>query len=439
MILTSFFPQSLLAILLAAMFLRVGSPGTGNYGFPGKNGSGDREIPIRKVASGKIIHRFHDTSPISPSGRYIALFRIPFEDRYPKAGEGGDVVLVDLKSGKETFIEKSFGWEMQVGANVQWGATDHELFYNQVDTLTWKAYTVAYDPIRKTSRKWEGATFMVTPDGKKAAGHNMVNSVYAQSGYGVILPESFRQRNVGLVENDGIFVTDVATGKPRMITSLKRMFDEAKPAVGVSNPGDYQVYGFKAMWNAQGTRLMTCLLFYPKSGGRRKVAVLTMKPDGSDIRTAVTTRQYEKGGHHMAWMPDGDHFSMNLEVDSTSNGLEIVTVRYDGSGLTKVFAPGSGHPSFHPKGLPLIITDAYRNETSVTRDDGFVPIRLMNTKTGKETVIARVRVPDVKDNSFRMDAHPTWDRSGRYVIYNGYDDNDRGVYVADLKSIIDKM
>jgi len=400
-------------------------------------GMGD--IPIRKVASGKIIHRFHDTSPISPSGKYIALFRIPFEDHYPEAGDVGEVVLIDMATGKETVIERSFGWEMQVGANVQWGATDHELFYNQVDTSTWKAYTILHDPIRKTSRKWEGATFMVTPDGKQTASHNMINSVNAQSGYGVILPEKFRNKNSGVVNNDGLFVTDVKSGKTKMIASIKRIFDEAKPGIGIDDPENYEIYTFKAMWNSQGTRLMTCLIIKPKTGGPRKVALVTIKPDGTDIRTAVTTKQYSKGGHHMAWMPDGDHFSMNLEVDSTKNGLELITAKYDGTEMKTVFSPGSGHPSFHPKGLPLIITDAYNHEKSVAKGDGIVPIRLMNTKTGKEILLANVRVPSVKDNSFRMDAHPTWDRTGRYVIFNGYDDNNRGVYIADLQKTIEEL
>ncbi|MHA4740378.1 hypothetical protein [Dyadobacter sp. MSC1_007] len=318
---------------------------------------GAADIPIRKIASGKIIHRFHDTSPISPSGKYIALFRIPFEDHYPEAGDAGEVVLINIATGKETIVERSFGWEMQVGANVQWGASDSELFYNQVDTSHWKAYTVLYDPIRKTSRKWEGATFMVTPDGKQAASHNMINSVNAQSGYGVILPEQFRSKNSGVVNNDGLFVTNVSTGKMTMIASIKRIFEEAKPKIGIDDPENYEIYTFKAMWNPQGTRLMTCLIIKPKSGGPRKVALVTIKPDGTDIRTAITTKQYAKGGHHMAWMPDGDHFSMNLEVDSTRNGLELITARYDGSEIKTVFFAGLRPPQFPPQRLAA---DHYR-------------------------------------------------------------------------------
>lgn len=397
--------------------------------------SADPDIQIKKVATGRIIHRFHDTSPISPSGRYIALFRIPFEDHYPVEGDFGEVVLVDLVSGKEEVIEKSFGWEMQVGANVQWGGSDRELFYNQVDTTNWEAFTIQYNPQTRKKRRINGWTFMVSSDGKKLVSHNLVNSIYAQSGYGVIVPEKFRTRHHGLTGKDGIFVTDVKSGKSRMVISLEDMYKQAKPAVGIPDPENYQVYGFKAMWNPQATRIMTCMLFYPKDGGRRKVAVLTFRPDGSDVRTAITTLQYAKGGHHMAWMPDGDHLSINLNVNDNKQGLEIVTVKYDGSDLKEVFHPGSGHPSFHPKNLPLVVTDSYRDETSVTRNDGFIPVRLLNTETGKETLIAKVRIPDVTNSSFRLDAHPTWDRTGRFVIFNGYGDGSRGVYIADLQHL----
>lgn len=394
-------------------------------------------VPIVKVVSGNIIHRFHDTSPISPSGRYIALFRLPFDDRYPKEGEAGQVVLVDLQTGEQKDVAQSYGWEMQVGANVQWGASDHELFFNQVDTSTWDVFTVKYDPLSGESVNIKGSTFMVSQNGKKIVSHNLINSVYAQSGYGVIVPEYLRTRNRGLSDNDGIFVTEISAGETKLIASIKRIFDEAVPSIGEFDPSMFEIYGFKAMWNPQMTRIMTCLIIKPIEGGKRKVAVVTMKPDGSDIRTAINTEQYAKGGHHMAWMPDGERFSMNLEVDGDKEGLELITVKYDGSELTEVFASGSGHPSFNPSGAPFIITDAYRHETRFAKKDGYVPLRLLNVATGKEWVLAQVKIPDVEDSSFRLDPHPTWDRSGRYVIFNSYEDGSRGVYIADLKEVIE--
>jgi hypothetical protein len=393
-------------------------------------------VPIKKICTGKVIHRFHDTSPVSPSGRYMALFRIPFEDHYPEPGDVGEVVLVDIKTLEERVLAQSFGWEMQVGANVQWGATDHELFFNDVDTATWETFTIKLDPISGQSERINGPLFMATADGKKLVSHNLVNSIHAQSGYGVIVPDSLTQYNIGLKDNDGIFVTDVETGVSKRIVSIREIYEKTVPGVTVSNPDSFAIYCFKAMWNPQGTRIMTCLMFRPLDKSKRKVAVITMRPDGSEVRTAITHEKYAKGGHHMAWTPDGEHISMNLENDGKP-GLEIITVKYDGSELKTVFPTGSGHPSFHPKGLPFVITDSYWDEP-VTRKDGFIPLRLLNTETGEEIRVAYVFVPRVNDSSFRVDLHPTWDRTGRYVIFNGYEDNERCVFMADMKKVLKK-
>jgi|GEM_PF-6001242 len=94
------------------------------------------------VLHGRVIHRFFDTSPISPSGKYIALFRLPYEDKSPLPGDAGEVVVVDLATKQEVSTALTRGWEMQLGANVQWGSTDDDLFYNDVDTTTWEAYAV---------------------------------------------------------------------------------------------------------------------------------------------------------------------------------------------------------------------------------------------------------------------------------------------------------
>ena len=89
------------------------------------------DVPVYVVCKGRTIHRFFDTSPISPSGRYLALLRMPYEERSPSAGDAGDIVLVDLQSGQERTVAQSRGWEVQVGANVQWGRSDAELYFNE--------------------------------------------------------------------------------------------------------------------------------------------------------------------------------------------------------------------------------------------------------------------------------------------------------------------
>jgi len=390
-------------------------------------------ITVKKVSTNKVIHRFFDTSPLSPSGRYLALFRMPYENKSPQPGDAGEVILVDMKTGKEKVVAKSNGWEVQLGANVQWGKSDAELLFNDVDTTTWKAFCIVLNPATGKSRRLDGTIFMASNDGKKIASYNLMASRYAQVGYGVIIPKNLVPHNIGPVSNDGIYITDIASGKTKRIVTIKEIYEGSLPPIAIANPQDYEYYCFQVKWNPQGTRLLTTVQWTPVKGGARLRSVITMKPDGSEIRTAVTPEQWAKGGHHINWMPDGEYLSMNLNTDG-KEGLELIAVKYDGTDMKTVFTPGSGHPSYHPKCIPLIVTDAYPDE-SITKRNGSVPIRLLHTDTQTEEKAAEVFVTNT-NGEFRIDPHPAWDRSGRYVIFNGFTGGTRNVFVADLKNVI---
>jgi hypothetical protein len=392
-------------------------------------------IKLKQVSKASTIHRFFDTSALSPSGRYLALFQLPYENMSPKPGDAGQVVLVDLKTGKEKIVAQTRGWEVQLGANVQWGKSDKELLFNDVDTLTWKPFCSVLNPFSGKIRRLDGTIFMASNDGKKIASYDLLKSTYAQAGYGVIIPKALVQRNIGVVENDGITVTSVASGKSKRIVSLKEIYEKTVPSIKIENPDKYEFYCFQVKWNPQGTRLLTTLQWAPIGGGPRRRSVVTMLADGSDIKTAITPDQWAKGGHHINWTPDGEHLSMNLNVDG-KEGLELIKVKYDGSNMTTVFTPGSGHPSYHPKGFPLIITDAYPDEP-ITPQNGVVPIRLLNTATGKEEHIVEIYVSKI-GGEFRIDPHPAWDKSGRYVIFNGFINNTRNVFMVDISEWLKK-
>ncbi|MEN9918992.1 MAG: hypothetical protein RL662_1428 [Bacteroidota bacterium] len=384
----------------------------------------------RIVLQGRVIHRFFDTSPISPSGTYIALFRLPYEDRSPLAGDEGEVVIVDLVTKQEVRTVTTRGWEMQLGANVQWGATDDDLFYNDVDTTTWKAHAVRFNFRTGTKEKMNGTVFMVSADGSKLLSYNLLKSRFAQVGYGVVVPNTAVTRNIGPVADDGVYVTQISTNQCEMIASIQDIYKQTIPSIAIFHPENYEYYCFQAKWNRQGTKLLTTVQWTPKEGGERQRAVITMNTDGTNIRTAITPEQWDKGGHHVNWMPDGENISMNLNIDG-KKGLEIISVKYDGSNLKEIYPIGSGHPSLHPSlESPYIITDAYAGEMPLKSNNS--PIRLINIERQDETTVAEVYLPPIQNFGLRVDAHPAWDKTGRYVVYNGVKDGTRCVYILDL-------
>ncbi|MFC1776073.1 hypothetical protein ACFL3I_01870 [Pseudomonadota bacterium] len=93
-------------------------------------------VPIHKVTpdDGYYLHTFYDICPWSPSQRYLTCTKFPFQDREPGPRDEAQICLIDMKDKTLTELYSTTGWGFQLGANVQWGATDRYLYFNdQVD------------------------------------------------------------------------------------------------------------------------------------------------------------------------------------------------------------------------------------------------------------------------------------------------------------------
>mgnify|MGYP000662720211 CR=1 FL=1 len=408
----------------------------------------DPRIPVWCVTpdlSG-CIHRFFDTSPISPSGRYLAVFQLPFEHRQPEPGEAGNVYIVNLETGENRFVAETCGWESQMGANINWGGSDHELFFNDVDTEAWQPFAWKFDPLEGKQEKMEGAVYHASPDGRWLISANMATMRKTQPGYGVCIPPEKMRRNVGPAEDDGFYLTDTSTGKTRVLASIADILNTSTPPVRIDSPHQYEIYGFHSKFNPQGDQLMLSLRWFPATGEPRwnmfgidhsavRFAWVTMGLDGKDKHCAVGPEQWEKGGHHATWFPDGRRISMNLNIDR--DGLRFVQVNADGSGLSKILdnTPGSGHPTVHPDGRHLL-TDTYTREKR-SFGDGTIPLRWIDLANGHEEVVARINTEQPsKDNVMRVDPHPAWDQTWRYVTFNAFVNGTRRVFLADMKDLV---
>jgi len=406
----------------------------------------DPKIPVWCVTpdlSG-CIHRFFDTSPFSPSGRFLAVFQLPFEDRQPQPGESGRVIVIDLAAGTHQCVAETCGWEPQVGANLNWGATDHELFFNDVDPDTWQPFAWQLDPRSGRRQRLDGTVYHASPDGRRLISANLTTMRKTQPGYGVRVPDDTVRRNVGPATDDGFYLTDTHSGKTRLFASVAELLSRANPPVRGSDWEHYEIYGFHSKFNSVGDRLMLSLRWFPATDVPRwnmfsvdffavRYAWVTTDLDLRHVHCAVGPEQWEKGGHHATWFPDGQRISMNLDLDRA--GMRFVQVEADGCDLRTFCgdASGSGHPSVHPAGRHLI-TDAYTWE-KLAYGDGTIPLRWVDLATGQEETLVRVNLQQpCPDGVLRVDAHPAWDRTWRWLAFNGFVGGTRRVFVADMSS-----
>ncbi|MFG0250245.1 MAG: hypothetical protein ACF8OB_15280 [Phycisphaeraceae bacterium JB051] len=398
---------------------------------------------------GGAIHRFFDTSPISPSGRYLAIFRMPFEDRLPEAGEKGDVCVVDLQTGEDRIVAQTCGWETQLGANINWGDTDHALYFNDVDTQTWKPFAWQLDPITGERKPMQGTVYHASPDGRYLISANMRTMRRTQPGYGVCIPTDMMQHFVGPTKEDGFYITDTLTGESRILATIHDLFFCANPGMSLEQANGYEIYGFHSKFNAQSDRLMLSLRWYPKRRADQwnmfeddfkavDYAWLTIKPDGSDMHCAVGPAYWKRSGHHATWFPDGQNISMNLQMQDQGM-MALVRAKYDGTGIREMHEtiPGSGHPTVVP-GERYVLSDTYIYE-SIAFGDGSVPLRWIDLQQGTESCAVRIHSQTPQQQTIgalRVDPHPAWDRTGRYVVFNGFVNGTRRVFVADFQNLL---
>jgi len=392
------------------------------------------------------IHRFFDTNPISPSGRYLAVFQLPFEDRLPGPGDTGKIVVVDLETGAARNVADTRGWETQLGANLNWGGSDEELFFNDVDTTDWTPFAWRLNPLTGESTRLGGTLYHASPDGRWLVSSNLKQTARTQPGYGVCVPRDGMQRNRGLPDNDGFWLTDTQSGEARLVASLRTLVEAAGPALQHHDPERDEIYGFHSKFNPRGDRLMVSLRWFEAYeeptwhafNGRHgdvRFAWFTLKPDGSDIRLAIGPEHWLRGGHHATFMPDGDRISMNL---NDGEELRFAICHYDGSDLHYLEGlKGSGHPTITPDDRHLI-TDCYQHETAFVGEDGRVPLRWIDLTSRQESAPVRINTRQERkhDSALRVDPHPAWDRTNRYVVFNGYVDGTRRVFLADMAELL---
>lgn len=412
---------------------------------------------------GAYMHRFYDTSPISPSGRYIAVMRFPYEDKTPLPGDYATVVVMTLADLEVVYESETAAWGTQVGAHLQWGCSDSSLFFNRMDISSWTPFGVKVDIEKTTELKLTDTVYMVSPDGKQCLSPCLRRISLAQVGYGVSIPGSSIPKNEGASAFDGIYLTATQSGSSKLLVSIASIVEELKEDFIDIDLSKGRFYGFHTKWSPDGQKIMFILRWLAKGERKTKNYLITMNADGSNIKLALSARRWV-GGHHPNWCPDSISIIMNLmyrdsdahlhrlknlmervfrkfkiRYFTNAEHLRLAKIAFDGSKITLLSKTiyGSGHPTLHSSN-GFIVTDAYPSER-VSFSDGDTPLRMINLADDKEILLAKLDTTPVfsGDNlEWRIDPHPAWDNSYQLLIFNSALNGIKKVYVDDFYNLL---
>jgi len=386
---------------------------------------------------GFYIHTFFDVCPWSPSQRYLACLRIATQDRPPEWRDKADVCIIDLKDRTIQTVYSTSAFGMQTGAQVQWGRSDRFLYFNdKTERAKGQATGIRLDWQSGKAEELAGPVYSVAPDESAAISFNLDLINHTQEGYGCAVAPGRRMKlSSSAARDQGLWYTDLKTNRARLLVSLAQIY-EALPDQDAHK--GLQLYLFHSKFNPQSTRIMQVVRLHDPKQGTPSYAyplLTTFDRDGSNIRIAIPWQKWKLGGNHPNWLPDGERLLINLKID---NVMRLCMVRYDGSDFHLVSRnlPGSGHPSFE-KTMLYIFTDAYTGEP-MTLPNGEVPLRLIDTRTDRESTVATIYTLGKQDQSIlRLDPHPAWSRDGKQVCFNGAPEGRRQLFIGDLGKLLE--
>lgn len=425
-------------------------------------------FPIYRIGSdlNPRAHRFFDTSPISPSGKYIALieFNVGADLKNVAAGDSAKVVVYELSTGDLIYSNKTYAWDSQLGSHIQWGADDKSLFYNQMNTENWVPFALKVNIFTNEEICYQKTVYMVNPDGTHFLSPCLKRIKYGMLGYGVVVPQEHNPVPPKHDNNEGAWITDTQTQESRLLISLSDIYNEFKHYFERLNNG-YMV-AFHLKWNRDGKHIMFVIRWIYTDRPGSESCLITMDSKGKNLKMAVDFEEWE-GGHHPNWSTSDDTIVMNLKnkkqtigkydvyIEKILRKLKVFNklgIKYIGTNNRLYFKTfdkngenkkcfskkhlGSGHPILTHNNKYLI-ADAYLTDyvsSSITHS----PLRLINIENDSSTLLANIHTKPIFNgmrNCWRIDPHPVMSRCSKYLIFNGSYKSSRQVFIMDLSKL----
>lgn len=343
--------------------------------------------------------------------------RVKFMDRQPEADDICEIGYLD--GGRFFKIGESTAWNFQQGAMLQYHPTkENTVYYNVCEGG--KFSTVTHDFVSGEKKYTDRATACISPDGKWGLAVNFGRIFAFRPGYGYagFVDEN---ENINAPIDDGVFLTDMESGKSKLIISYADMLSES----GFSE--NQKILVNHITFNTASDKyVMLVRNFYDGEDiWLTSLMVGDLKGNSKTVLKKTTVSHY-------FWISP-DELLLFCEVPNKKMMLYVINVNtseyqsYDSfffDGTTK----GDIHCSLSPDG-EYIIGDGY------PRTDEYRDIISINVKTGESKSILRARTVIPKNGDIRCDLHARFVFNGKYVSFDTTQNGRREIAVFPTEKI----
>lgn len=237
-------------------------------------------------------------SPFNRSGTHLALLETDFQDRYIRADDEANVLLLDLESGQMKPLATTRAWNFQQGTMMYWHPTnpDAELMFNDREPGTNKLKTVLLNVQTEQRREYYFADTPIANSGMARRGGKFLGLNYGRldrlrpvTGYKDAYDWTTGEN---APDDDGVWVVDMFSGEAELLVSYAQVKAQFKDELG--DFFEHELFINHTSWSRNDQRIFFVMRYV--DGGITN-APFTCNADGSDLRLA-------KWPNHADWDDD---------------------------------------------------------------------------------------------------------------------------------------
>lgn len=360
---------------------------------------------------------YYDMRATGEKGKHL-VHRVKFMDRLPVADDVAEIGY--LEDGKFIKIAETTAWNFQQGAMLQYHPfLENTVYYNLCENGTFKTVTHNFETGEK--KYTDMATAAVSPDGKWGLSVNYGRIYAFRPGYGYA---AFVDENadVNHPENDGIFLTDMESGKSKFLISYKDLAQ-------ISDFDDSQkILVNHITFNRTSDRFVALVRNFPTPGVMWSTSMIIGDLKGNCY--AVIKNSYVS---HYHWISGNEilaHCTPNDSKRMSMFRIDVDTKKWIDYDMP-YFNEGH-HPDIHCNISPdgnYIIGDGYPV-------DGYRHLVAYSVKTGKSrTLLKAVTREDIAQGDFRCDLHARFVWGGKAISFDTTRNGKREVIVIPVTAL----
>lgn len=357
---------------------------------------------------------YYDMRATGEKGKHL-VHRVKFWDRLPTAEDVAEIGYLD--DGKFVKIAETTAWNFQQGAMLQYHPfIENTIYYNVCENGEFK--TVTHNFVTGEKQYTDMATACVSPDGKWGLSVNFGRIYAFRPGYGYA---AFVDENadVNHPENDGIYLTDMQSGKSKFLISYK----DLAPISGFSE--DLKILVNHITFNRTSDRFVALVRNFPTPGVMWSTSMIIGDLKGNCY--SVIKNSYFS---HYHWVSGNE-----IIAHCKPNGFEkpsMYNINVDTKEITEYDMPyfneghlGDIHCNISPDGN-YIIGDGYPIE-------GYRNLLAYSLKTGKSRTLLKAKTAeDIAKGDFRCDLHARFIWGGKAISFDSTHNNKREVVLLPI-------